>query len=486
MKFMKSMQLTSHLKERKTMKKIIGLCAALSGSVFIPPCWGMEDPEKITYSSYQDLIPETGESFKVVVDYVNQGDSQHRDLVKKWVRTLFITDELLKNIQFDALHIDLRDIKGMSDGDMGVVMRLLDEQSWRRELWVPSFVEKLNNQAEVGNIAAQNNLGLYYKGNLGMGENVFGLDVDFQKSDDWLTKAALKNCPAAQRTIGLNYLRGMGCRQDSYQAKQWLKMAADQGNHLAQTELSELLDDQTEAFRLLTQAAEKRYYRAEYNLGLRYLKGDGVDQNKDTAVVYFKQAAEQSHYESEVALVNMYFIDGGFFEAFDMLNIILNNESVKNQKYFVHYYLGFLYEEGLGDAKRDREKASQFYDTADGLLKKAILAAKEGAEFDSWLPHFNIANFYEKGLYGVPRDLEKARYWYKEAANFGHGYALEKLSELDEKQSQGSGLRRRNVSKKEDNETDSFLGASEDDHENWSYEDRKKRGQLEQEHCVIS
>lgn len=180
---------------------------------------------------------------------------------------------------------------------------------------------------------------------------------------------------------------------------------------------------------------------------------------------------------------------GDFFEAFDELNILLNNESVKNQKYFVHYYLGLLYEEGLGGAKRDKEKACQFYDTADGLLKKALIAAKEGAEFDSWFPHFDIAHLYENGLYGVPRDLGKVCYWYTEAANFGHGYALEKLSELDEKQSQGSGLRRRNVSKieeKEKNEMDRFLGSTEDDYEDWNHGDRKKRGQLEQENCVIS
>ncbi len=489
MKFVNLIQYISHIKERKIMKQIIGLCAVLSYTVFTPLSWGMETFEELAPCTlYQDLIPDTGESFKVVVDHVNQGDSQHRDLVKKWVYNLFVSPELLNSIKFDAL-IDLRDIRGMNDLDMYACIRLLDKQSWQQGEWVPSFVERLKNRAITGNTAAQNNLGLYYDDGLGLGKDKFGIKVDFQKSNDWLTKAAIKNNPYAQRNIALHYKHGRGCRQDSYQAKQWLKMSADQGHPLSQTELSELIDNQTEALRLLNQAAQKRFYKAEYNLGLRYLKGDGVDQNKDTAVVYFKKSAEQNHYESNFTLASIYFTHGGFFEAFDELNILLNKESINNQNYSVHYYLGFLYEEGLGSAKRDGEKTCQFYDTADGLLKKAILAAQEGGnldEFDSWLPHLEIAYLYESGLYGIPRDLEKVRYWYTEAANFGHEYAHKKLSELSEKQSQDSGLRRRNVSKIEEIKTDKLLDFTEDDYEERCREDRKERGQLEQEHCVIS
>lgn len=313
MKFVNLIQYISHIKERRTMKQIIRLYAILSCSFFTPLSWGMETFEELPPCTlYQDLIPDTGESFKVVVDHVNQGDSQHRDLVKKWVYNLFVSPELLNSIKFDPL-IDLRDIRGMNDLDMYTCIRLLDKQSWKQGEWVSSFVEQLKNRAAVGNTAAQNNLGLYYGDNFGLGKDKFGIEVDPQKSNDWLTKSAIKNNPYAQRNIAFHYKHGKGCRQDSYQAKQWLKMSADQGHPLSQTELSELIDDQTEAFDLLSQAAQKRFYKAEYSLGKKYELGDGVIQNYDKAIFYYKKSAEQSHYESEVTLAKIYFNHGGFF-----------------------------------------------------------------------------------------------------------------------------------------------------------------------------
>lgn len=41
----------------------------------------------------------------------------------------------------------------------------------------------------------------------------------------------------------------------------------------------------------------------------------------------------------------------------------------------------------------------------------------------------NLASCYEQGD-GVSTDLEKAKYWYQQAANQGDGYAIQALAQL--------------------------------------------------------
>src|SRR5579862_9711764 len=106
-----------------------------------------------------------------------------------------------------------------------------------------------------------------------------------------------------------------------------------------------------------------------------------------------------------------------------------------------------------------------------------------------YFPQSIIAGFYEKGLYGIPQNQEKARYWYGEAANFGSGDAVSKITELTELKVECSELRRRAFSRikaAEKNETDNVSHSTQDDREEWRHEDRIERGQLQQEGCIIS
>lgn len=77
--------------------------------------------------------------------------------------------------------------------------------------------------------------------------------------------------------------------------------------------------------------------------------------------------------------------------------------------------VGYFYYEGLGVQKD---------------LDKALYWTKRAAEHGDRDGQCNLAWFYEDAI-GVPKDMEKARYWYKQAALQGHDLAIEKCKELN-------------------------------------------------------
>ena len=79
----------------------------------------------------------------------------------------------------------------------------------------------------------------------------------------------------------------------------------------------------------------------------------------------------------------------------------------------VQHYLGWLYNNGWGGIPKDDEKALYWWEKA----------AQEDAD-----AQFKLGWMYRHGL-GVSKDLEKARYWLEKAAEQDHIYAEDKLRE---------------------------------------------------------
>ena len=53
-------------------------------------------------------------------------------------------------------------------------------------------------------------------------------------------------------------------------------------------------------------AAEQGYIFAQYNLALKFFKGEGVAKDADAAVKWYTLAAEQGHVKSQYNLAVMY------------------------------------------------------------------------------------------------------------------------------------------------------------------------------------
>ena len=62
------------------------------------------------------------------------------------------------------------------------------------------------------------------------------------------------------------------------------------------------------------------------------------------------------------------------------------------------------------------------------LAEKAFYWTERAATHGDWDGQYNLGSFYEDGV-GVAQDLEKAKYWYKAAAQQGHDLAIQKCRE---------------------------------------------------------
>lgn len=76
--------------------------------------------------------------------------------------------------------------------------------------------------------------------------------------------------------------------------------------------------------------------------------------------------------------------------------------------------VGYFYYDGLGVEKD---------------LEKAVYWTRRAADHGDRDGQCNLAWFYEDGI-GVERDMDMARYWYQKAALQNHDLAIEKCKEL--------------------------------------------------------
>ena len=120
------------------------------------------------------------------------------------------------------------------------------------------------------------------------------------------------------------------------------------------------------AFRLMKPLAEQGNAKAQYNLGVMYHNGEGVQQDHAEAAKWYRKAAEQ-----------------GIADA--------------------HYNLGVMYHEGDGVTQDHAEAAKWFRKAAEKGYARA---------------QYNLGVMYRKGE-GVPQDNTETMKWYRRAAEQG-------------------------------------------------------------------
>lgn len=220
-------------------------------------------------------------------------------------------------------------------------------------------VEETLLQARNGDPEAQFVLGGIYSMAHGVGR-------DIKQSVFWHTRAAMGGHAEAQYTLGLLYENGDGVPQHYTQALTWLGKAAEQGHLAAKAQREKIL----EHIESIKRSAEKGEADAQCTLGTLYATGNGVPQNDDQAVIWFRHAAEQ--------------------------------KSAAGQ-----YHLGVMYAEGRGASQDDKEAAAWY-----------TKAAEQG-HADA---QYHLGALYHKGR-GVPRDAITAYAWLSVSAAQGHEIA---------------------------------------------------------------
>jgi len=198
-------------------------------------------------------------------------------------------------------------------------------------MWEQLFEEQLAD-AENGDADAQYEVGIMYlKGQ--------GVQPDRAKAVSWLSKASesgneqaesklrrieeqedkyqrmVKQAETgdvkAQYDIAMMYLKGRGVEQSDKQARYWLTKAAARHDEKAITRLGILnykgeggKTDYKKAAKLFSQVSQNSTL-AQYYLGEMYAEGSGVEKNHETAIAWYKKAAEGGFDRARGKIINL-------------------------------------------------------------------------------------------------------------------------------------------------------------------------------------
>jgi TPR repeat protein len=165
---------------------------------------------------------------------------------------------------------------------------------------------------------------------------------------------------------------------------------------------------------LLTASANRGDPRAQHDLGLMYVKGDGIDRDPKLGAQWLEQSATAGMPKAQYHLGLLY--QKGLGVSADMKAAYKWYHKAALQGHVrAQYNLGTLFAEGQG-TKRDYAEAARWF----------YRASREGlAE-----AHYSLGMIHENGM-GVKRDQRKAAAHYRSALAAGSAHAAAKLTQLE-------------------------------------------------------
>ena len=158
-----------------------------------------------------------------------------------------------------------------------------------------------------------------------------------------------------------------------------------------------------EVVRLWEGAAEQGHAHAQYNLGIMYDNGHGVDVNYKKAIEWYEKAAKQGLAEAQCNL-------GGMYENGDGVDV--------NYKKAIEWYEKAA-EQGHTDAQYNLGGMYYHGEGVDVNYKKAIEWYEKAAEQGHADAQCNLGVMYDNGR-GVDVNYKKAIEWYEKAAKQGY------------------------------------------------------------------
>jgi TPR repeat protein len=167
--------------------------------------------------------------------------------------------------------------------------------------------------------------------------------------------------------------------------------------------------DYAGAFREWKAAAEAGQAEAQFDLGVLYAQGLGVQRDLTAAERWYRKSAEQGNAEAEFALGQMYSRGWGVpRDEADAMRWMQMANSPESDGPPTDWSLV----EGYG-MQQDQKQAAYWYE----------LAAQKGhAE-----AQFNLGRLYATGKGGIPHDEEQALRWVRAAASQGYPPAQARL-----------------------------------------------------------
>lgn len=278
------------------------------------------------------------------------------------------------------------------------------------------------------------------------------IDTDYKKAFFYLSKGVSKNDKNCLESLGDMYYWGLYVEEDKEKAFSLYEKSIEEGNiglYYKVGKLYESEDEMEEALLSYYKGHSNGDIKSTQRLGVMYLNGDGVKQNKDKAFEYIKIALEgedsnslyimglallKENKEEAIEYLVKAYRKGSYYAAEvlategirDYLNYkdvnetdILGyvNTAVEGGFPLGIYYYGLLSHYGLSVEKSDEMAFVNFKEAAERGCEEAIL---------------QIANWYKHGIF-LARDIEASINWYEKAVEMVSVRGITELIEIYEK-----------------------------------------------------
>jgi hypothetical protein len=129
-------------------------------------------------------------------------------------------------------------------------------------------------------------------------------------------------------------------------------------------------------FKSLKALAEKGDAKAQYNLGLMYFHGKGVEKDWKEGIKWIRKAAEQGDVKAHTFLGAVYFSGRGVEKDFKEA-VKWYRKAAEQNSALAQYSLGGMYEYGRGVEKDEKEAVKWFRKAAEQGYEPAKLALKQ-------------------------------------------------------------------------------------------------------------
>jgi len=185
-----------------------------------------------------------------------------------------------------------------------------------------------------------------------------GVAQDYHLAVMWLQKSAEGGNFQALFMLSYCYEMGYGVENDDSIALELIKSAAEGGHVQAQNRLAicyskgqlGLSKDEKQAIVWYEKAAEQNYPAAQYNLGIKYFKGCGVEKDNTKSVYWYLRAAEKGSADAQFNLGVCYDVGEGVSSDIETaVKWYENSASQGNTN--AQYNLGVCYLNGRGVTK---------------------------------------------------------------------------------------------------------------------------------------
>jgi len=226
---------------------------------------------------------------------------------------------------------------------------------------------------------------------------------------------------SSQATVAFMYAKGIGTTErNEEEAVKWYRKAAIKGHLNSQFNLGVIYakgrgveQSYTEAYKWYHMAADQEDTTAQATLAMMCVKGIGTEKNSTAAFNWYHIAAKKGNLDSMFNLAEMYANGVGVqkddAQAFKWFQIAAEQDHVNAQ-----LSLGYIYGKGLGIDRNDIESYHWY--------RKAAESGNPNAQF-------NLGVIYAKGR-GITRNISEAKKWYQMAVNQGDQNAERALARL--------------------------------------------------------